>query len=130
MEEIDPRTAYERMQQGLVPYVDVRTIEEYEAGHAQGAYNIPLHFRRDGQLVLNESFVADVRKRFAQEKPLILGCRTGSRSQKAAEMLEAAGFQALANDLGSFAGRPGILGWSADPELPTETGLPRDRAYS
>ena len=129
IEQIEPRQAFERMRDAGVPYVDVRTTAEYEAGHAQGAYNVPAFFSSGGRMVPNEKFASEVRARFAPGEPVILGCRTGARSQKACEILEGEGFQNLANDLGSFMGRTGIMGWSQDAALPTETGNPSGRAY-
>lgn len=128
IEQIQPRTAFERMEKGT-PYLDVRTVEEYASGHARGAHNIPVFFNQGGQMLPNPNFVAEVQSRFAVGEALVVGCRTGARSQKACELLEQAGFTALANDQGSFAGRPGILGWSQEPDLPIEDGQPEGRAY-
>jgi len=58
---------------GLVPLVDVRQPEEYEAGHVPGAKLIPL---------------ADVVARVGEipdEGPVYVICQTGVRSQRAAD---------------------------------------------
>ncbi|MBI4365362.1 MAG: rhodanese-like domain-containing protein, partial [Deltaproteobacteria bacterium] len=39
-DSIRPREAYERMQHGWT-YLDVRSEQEFAAGHAKGAINIP-----------------------------------------------------------------------------------------
>ena len=129
IEQIGPKAAFDRMQAQRVPYLDVRTVEEYAAGHAAGAHNIPIYFSSGGRMVPNPEFVSEVRVRFAPENALIVGCRTGARSQKACELLEQEGFLILANDQGSFAGRPGILGWSQETSLPLEDGHPPGRAF-
>lgn len=74
------------------PVVDVRSPEEYAAGHVPGAVNIPLE-----QV---ESRRAD----FASDTPMHVICQSGGRSMKASEMLAAAGVQTL-----SVAG--GTKGW-------------------
>ena len=43
MKEISPQEAYELMQRDPeIIYLDVRSVPEFEAGHAPGAINIPL----------------------------------------------------------------------------------------
>lgn len=68
--------------------IDVRTPEEFRTGHWQGAVNIP---------------VADLADDFDQlpgrERPVIVYCRTGSRSSVAARILKNAGFSQVM-DLG------------------------------
>jgi rhodanese-related sulfurtransferase len=68
--------------------VDVRTGTEFAAGHIEGAINIPVQQldRRLDELG-------------AKDRPLVLYCRSGQRSARAARMLGAAGFTAV-HDLG------------------------------
>jgi rhodanese-related sulfurtransferase len=70
--------------------VDVRTPDEFTAGHLPGAINIP---------------VQDLERRMAEleakEKPIVLYCRSGFRSGSAARMLKRAGY-AEVHDLGSM----------------------------
>ena len=62
--------------------VDVRTPEEFRAGHIKGALNIPLDQVR--------SKVAELKK---QNKPVITCCRSGSRSGMAKSILQGAGLE-------------------------------------
>lgn len=66
--------------------VDVRTVEEFTAGHIQGAVNIP---------------VQDLERRMAElepkDKPIVLYCRSGARSGRAQRALQAAGFKSVHN---------------------------------
>lgn len=55
--------------------IDVRDPHEYESGHLVGAVNIPLHELEDR---LDE---------FSPELPVVVYCRTGNRSGRAAELL-------------------------------------------
>jgi len=67
---------------GLVPLVDVRQPEEYEAGHVPGAKLIPL---------------ADVVARIGEipvEGPVYVICQSGSRSQRAADYFRNVGIEA------------------------------------
>jgi len=62
-------------------YVDVRSEAEFEAGHPQGSYNIPVFFfDADHRPVPNPKFAEIVEATFAKDKPLLLGCQSGMRS--------------------------------------------------
>jgi rhodanese-related sulfurtransferase len=69
--------------------VDVRTKGEYESGHVEGAVNIP---------------VSALAERLAELEPktegVVVYCRSGHRSAKAADILRKAGFTQVF-DLGS-----------------------------
>lgn len=66
--------------------VDVRTPEEFAKGHYRGALNIPLKElpRRLGEFGL-------------KERPIVVYCRTGNRSEKAKSILEENGFTDVTN---------------------------------
>lgn len=72
---------------GEVVYVDVRTPEEYAAGHVQGAINIP-HTEMPERWTELERHRGD---------RLVLYCRTGRRSGIALDVLRAQGFENLEN---------------------------------
>lgn len=68
-------------------YVDVRTTQEFASGHVQGALHIP---------------VEEIEQRWNELEPfrdqqIIVYCRTGRRSAKAIEVLQAHGFTNLEN---------------------------------
>ena len=70
-----------------VVYVDVRTQEEYDAGHVEGAIHIP-HTEmqaRHGEL---EAY---------DDKQIVVYCRSGRRSGIAQGILEAEGFDNVIN---------------------------------
>ena len=70
------------LEEGLVPLVDVRQPEEYQAGHVPGAKLIPL---------------ADVVARVGElpsEGPVYVICQTGVRSQRAADFYRNRGVEA------------------------------------
>lgn len=71
-------------------FIDVRSPEEFDAEHLPGARNIP---------------VDQLDKRLAEvgpkDKPVVVYCRSGSRSARAANLLASAGFKEV-YDLGSY----------------------------
>lgn len=131
IEQINPKMAHQKMQDSQNPalYLDVRTIQEYQMGHADGAYNIPVMIAdENGQMAANPNFVKQVTQKFSPQQQLVVGCKMGGRSQKACDLLEAAGFENLFNIQGGFGGSPTQAGWS-QLDLPVEDGQPEGRAY-
>lgn len=72
--------------------IDVREPDEYKAGHIKSAINIP-----PGQLLLAKNKLANV----AKDTPIILYCRSGSRSEVAIQILKVRGFTNLTNGINS-----------------------------
>ena len=70
--------------------VDVRTPEEYAAGHLPGAVNIPVD-----QIAARREDVGPL------DEPVVVYCHSGRRSGLAAAQLKAAGFQSV-YDLGAM----------------------------
>jgi rhodanese-related sulfurtransferase len=104
-------------------YLDVRTPEEFEAGHPAGARNVPVVFfdpatRRPRP---NADFVAVVQRHVSPAAKLLVGCQSGMRSQRACELLAEAGYADLANVRGGFGGSEDTPGWK-ESGLAVETG--------
>jgi rhodanese-related sulfurtransferase len=78
--EISPEEARPAVEAAYSQFVDVRTPEEYAAGHANRTRNIPL-----------DTLMANLDK-LEKNEPVYLICRSGSRSKKAAQMLVDNGF--------------------------------------
>jgi rhodanese-related sulfurtransferase len=116
-------------------YLDVRTEGEFMAGHAVGAWNVPMFVRgATGRASPNPDFLAVVKKNFPADARFVVGCATGVRSQHACEALAAAGYANLRNLSSGFQGRfdetgdavaPGWLGCG----LPSESAGPKERTY-
>ena len=113
-------------------YVDVRSVPEFEQGHPDGAFNIPLlHLDpQTRQMKPNPEFVSVVKANFPPDTQLLIGCQMGGRSQQACELLANAGFQDVANVLGGYGGAPqmGHTGW-VTAGLPIETSADAAREY-
>lgn len=72
--------------------IDVREVDEYEAGHIKGAKNIPLSEIRDR---LDE---------IPTDRPVYLHCRSAQRSYNACLALQHLGFENVYNVSGGFMG--------------------------
>jgi phage shock protein E len=70
--------------------LDVRSPEEFAAGHIEGAVNIAVQ-ELDGRLAELGS----------KETPVIVYCRSGMRSHRASQLLKSAGFSSV-HDLGAM----------------------------
>jgi len=80
--------AAKKLVQGGARLVDVRTPEEYAAGHIEGAVNVPVDTVETSDLG-------------AKDQPIVLYCASGKRSARAAATLRAKGFARL-YDLGAM----------------------------
>lgn len=70
---------------------DVRTKEEYEAGHIAGSFSIPL------------STLKDREKEIDKEKNIIVYCKSGcNRSVRACQILKSLGFKKVINMKGGI----------------------------
>jgi len=72
--------------------LDVRSPEEFEAGHLPGAVNIP-----HGELAAR---IAELSA--ARERDIVVYCRTGVRSGQALEVLDKAGFKRIFHLRGDY----------------------------
>ncbi len=106
-------------------YIDVRSSAEYAQGHPAGAINVPLLDADEdtGQVLPNPDFVRVMKANFAPDALLLIGCETGSRSGRAAQMLEVFGFVSAASVVGGF------VEWRAIG-LEVDTSTPEGRAYA
>jgi rhodanese-related sulfurtransferase len=131
---ISPAEAYAKMTNEAHVYVDVRTAEEFAAGHPGGAFNVPVMIAAAAGLAPNPEFVAVMERAFAKDTPIIVGCKMGGRSARAAKELALAGFTRVLDQRAGWDGARGSFGELTEPGwsragLPTETGAPADRSY-
>lgn len=73
-------------------YVDVRSIPEFEAERPAGSVNVPFMHQGPAGLTPNPDFVAAMTKAFPTDAKLVLGCRSGNRSLRAANVLIQQGY--------------------------------------
>lgn len=99
---VDAATAIAHHRTG-VPIIDVREADEWRAGHIPGALHLPLDRLTPGAV--------------PSRGPVLVICRSGGRSTKAAQALAAAGVE-----VGNVVG--GMTAWAAIGG-PMETGTGR-----
>ncbi|RZC66821.1 hypothetical protein C5167_010509 [Papaver somniferum] len=104
--------AHELVQAGH-RYLDVRTSEEFAAGHPPGAVNVPYLFRMGAGMANNPNFLEEVSKHFGEDAAIVVGCQKGMRSLKAVADLSNAGFSGVIDVAGGYSE------WTANG-LPTE----------
>jgi rhodanese-related sulfurtransferase len=100
--EMAPAEARPAVEAAYSQLIDVRTPEEFVAGHAYRARNIPL-----------ETLTANLDK-IEKNEPVYLICATGNRSKQAAKILVDTGFNQAVNITG------GTEAWKA-------AGLPMEK---
>lgn len=128
VKQTTPPQAYQTLSADpSVVYLDVRTEAEFTAGHPHGALNIPVIFFDPAtrQPRPNPSFQAVVETTVAKGTVVIVGCQAGVRSQRAAELMQQAGYSDVTNMQGGFGGgqTPAgevVVGWR-DAGLPVST---------
>ena len=103
-DKITPQEAKRLMDEEGYTYLDVRSVPEFEGGHPQGAYNIPLKHMGAGGMTPNPSFLQEVQSVFSRDAKLIVACKAGGRSKAAVEQLEQAGFEQLKDQFAGFGG--------------------------
>ena len=86
------------LEDGIFTLIDVRTKEEYEAGHLRKAINIPLDELTENNLPIEKDF------------SIILYCRSGVRAEKAAKTLVELGY----TNVSTFGG---IIDWTYEDEI-------------
>jgi rhodanese-related sulfurtransferase len=125
--QIDPQAAWQKLQSetGSI-YLDVRTEDEYDEGHPDGAWNIPILFRGPRGMELNPHFSEAAAAALPRDVAILVGCRSGPRSQKACLLLHELGFNLAINVQGGFHGATDAFGRLVAPGwmacgLPTST---------
>ena len=137
LKHVDVKTAHQLQTGEEHIYVDVRSILEYDRGHPEGAYNIPLLHAdaASGQMRPNPAFLSVMQANYPLGTKLLIGCQMGGRSAQAGQILVVAGYQNVSNVLGGFGGARDRIsgqlvneGW-VDAGLPVEQDGPQDATY-
>jgi rhodanese-related sulfurtransferase len=115
IKRITPQEALELMEDEDYLYVDVRSVPEFEGGHPEGAFNVPLLHRGPRGLEPNPDFLAVMEACFEKDARLIVGCQVGGRSLKACEHLVRAGYVEVVDQLAGYGGAKDAFGGMAEP---------------
>lgn len=127
VKRVSPQEAKELIDQQGYVYVDVRSIPEFDAGHPAGSYNVPLNHMGAMGMTPNPDFMAVMEKAFPKDAKLVLGCKGGGRSLRAAGLLEQAGFTAVVDQRAGFDGHA-EPGWQP-AGLPVSSAAPAEQTY-
>ena len=130
---VTPEEAQALQSEGYV-YVDVRSEQEFEGGHPKGAVNVPISHMGPAGFEPNPDFMSVMEQSFAKDEKLVIGCKSGARSRRAAAMLTSAGFSTVADMIAGFGGSRDAFGrpspgWQ-QKNLPVETGAPDGQSYA
>lgn len=134
VKRVTPDEAAGLLQQGWT-YVDVRSVPEFEQGHPEGAYNVPFLHKGPTGMTPNERFSQVMQAHFATDHKLVVGCRTGARSLRAAEQLLALGYEQVVDMRGGFSGERDPTGqvtcpgWEAS-SLPVSSSAAPGHSYA
>lgn len=107
LRRIDPEEARKLLESGEeYTYLDVRSEEEFAAGHVPGAINIPLLRPGPGGIGMqpNADFIEDVEMALEPAARVITGCLRGARSLKAAQIMVQHGYSHVFDMRGGFDG--------------------------
>ncbi|WP_394844326.1 rhodanese-like domain-containing protein [Pendulispora brunnea] len=121
---ISPQEAAEYVTRGYI-YLDVRTEEEFAEGRPAHSVNIPFAVLSGGGMVPNPNFVADVSARYAKDAKLVVGCKSGGRSLRAARALLEAGFTDVVDQRAGWDGARDPFGQLTEPGW-SRAGLPTE----
>jgi rhodanese-related sulfurtransferase len=106
MEHVTPREAEDFLRRNPnALFIDCRSEMEYLfVGHPAGALHVAWNEAPDWEV--NPHFIGEVKKLagHAQDRPVVLICRSGNRSVDAGEALEASGFTRIHNVVHGFEG--------------------------
>lgn len=130
---ISPKEASEKLAEGFA-YVDVRTTQEFEAGHPPEAINVPIMLAASAGMAPNPDFVRVMTAAFPKDAKIIVGCKAGGRSLRAAQLLVREGFTNVLDQRAGWDGVRSAFGEITEPGwsrvgLPSETGQPPGRSW-
>ncbi len=129
LKRVSPQEAKKLIDSEGYTYLDVRSEAEYFAGHPVGAQNVPLMHAGPAGMSPNGDFLAVASAVYPKDHKIVVGCKAGGRSLRAAEALIAAGFTNIIDQRAGYDGPRDAFGKLAEPGwspagLPTETETP------
>jgi len=110
VKRVSPKEADALVKEEGYVYVDVRSIPEFDAGHAAGAYNVPLLHATPSGMRPNGEFMPVISSVFSKDSKLVIGCRSGNLSLRAAEALVSAGFEHVVDQRAGHGGARDAFG--------------------
>lgn len=100
---LTPQEAWALFSSGIAELVDVRTARELErVGHVPGAKHV--EWLRGSDMLQNPRFLSELGSKIDKEDVVLFLCRSGKRSESAAEAATASGYSNAFNVLEGFEG--------------------------
>lgn len=134
VKRVTPPEAAKLVESGWT-YVDVRSIPEFVDGHPTGAFNVPIAHLQPGRgMTPNPDFERVMAKHFPKDAKVVVGCKSGGRSYRAADFLQSQGWTSVVDMQGGWdgerdgMGRVVVTGWR-DSGLPAEKAPQAGRSY-
>ena len=90
IKRVEAKEASELVEKGWT-LIDVRSELEFEEGHPKGAINIPWMHKTPGGMKKNEDFEKVIKRHVKTDQQIVLTCRSGNRSMKAAKAMSGMG---------------------------------------
>ena len=115
VQRVSPHEADRLVRDEGYAYLDVRSVPEFEAGHPTDAYNVPIMHKTGAGMEPNHDFMEVVTAVFPKDTKLVLGCRSGNRSLRAAQQLLAAGYEYVVDQRAGLAGARNAFGQLEEP---------------
>jgi rhodanese-related sulfurtransferase len=128
LKRVAPEEAKRLVDEEGYVYIDVRSVPEFDAGHPEGAYNVPLAHLGPMGGEPNRDFLRVMEERFGRDARIVVGCQSGGRSLQAASILLQSGFQDVVDQRAGFGGAPGEQGWK-QRGLPVSTAAAPDHTW-
>ncbi|KAK4757194.1 hypothetical protein SAY87_007321 [Trapa incisa] len=119
VETVDVHTAKGLLSNKDHVYLDVRTEEEFNKSHVEGALNVPFMFKTSEGKKKNPDFLSKVTAICKKEDRLVVGCNSGGRSIMACVELVNAGYANVRNMEGGYS-KWVDAGFAADQGKPAE----------
>lgn len=123
---VSPEEAARLVREEGYTYVDVRSEPEYAAGHPAAAVNVPFLHAGPAGMTPNPDFQSVMEGLYPRDAKLLLGCKSGGRSLKAAQALLTAGYSDVVDQRAGFEGARNAFGKVVESGWAT-AGLPVER---
>jgi rhodanese-related sulfurtransferase len=117
---ISPQEAHDKMTREGYTYVDVRTEDEFNAGHPAGAVNVPIS---------SDDFLRVMNAVFPKDAKIVVGCQAGGRSKKAANALASDGYTNVLDQRAGWDGAKSAFGQITEAGW-SRVGLPAESTAS
>lgn len=120
---VSPAEAQKLIDDEGYQFIDVRSVPEFDAGHPKGAFNVPLNHAGPAGMTPNPDFLRVVQATFPKDAKLVVACKAGGRSMKAATILVDAGFTNVVDQRAGWSGAADPFGKGIEPGW-AASGLP------